>query len=153
MARDGFFVDACLLVLLVVGSANPAIIAKHRRLGEYSSEDFNLLTELIELGGGRVYVTPNTLTEASSLLRQHGEPERTRLVEELAELIQRSHEVVVVSAEAAQNEHFLRLGLTDAALLETISADRPLLTVDFDLYLAALQANEQAAENFNHWRD
>ena len=153
MARDGFFVDACLLVLLVVGSANPAIIAKHRRLGEYSSEDFNLLTELIELGGGRVYVTPNTLTEASSLLRQHGEPERTRLVEELAELIQRSHEVVVVSAEAARSEHFLRLGLTDAALLETISADRPLLTVDFDLYLAALQTNEQAAENFNHWRD
>ena len=153
MAREGFFVDACLLVLLVVGSANPSIIAKHRRLEEYSSEDFNLLTELIELGGGRVYVTPNTLTEASSLLRQHGEPERTRLVEELAELIQRSHEVVVVSAEAAQNEHFLRLGLTDAALLKTISADRPLLTVDFDLYLAALQTNEQAAENFNHWRD
>ena len=153
MPREGFFVDACLLVLLVVGATSKAIIAKHRRLEGYTLAEYKLLIELIDLGGGRVYVTPNTLTEASSLLRQHGEPERTALVEKLAELIERSHEIVVVSADAARNEHFLRLGLTDAALLETISADRPLLTVDLDLYVAALQTNERAAENFNHWRD
>ena len=153
MAQEGFFVDACLLVLLVVGATSPRIIAKHKRLDGYSSGDFDLLKEVIELGGGRVYVTPNTLTEASSLLRQHGEPERTALVEKLAELIEHSEEIVVVSARAAQNEHFVRLGLTDAALLETISAERPLLTVDLDLYLAALQTNTQAAANFHHFRD
>lgn len=153
MAQEGFFVDACLLVLLVVGATSPRIIAKHKRLDGYSSDDFDLLKEVIELGGGRVYVTPNTLTEASSLLRQHGEPERTMLVEKLAELIEYSEEIVVVSARAAQNEQFVRLGLTDAALLETISAERPLLTVDLDLYLAALQVAEGAAENFHHFRD
>ena len=153
MPQEGFFVDACLLVLLVVGATDHRIIAKHKRLDGYSSEDYSLLREVIELGGGRVFVTPNTLTEASSLLRQHGDPERTALVEKLAELIELSQEVVVVSAQAAQNDHFLRLGLTDAALLETISAERPLLTVDLDLYLAALETNEQAAQNFHHFRD
>ena len=153
MPQEGFFVDACLLVLLVVDATDRRIIAKHKRLDGYSSDDFELLREVIELGGGRVFVMPNTLTEASSLLRQHGEPERTALVEKLAELIEHSEEVVVVSAQASQNDHFLHLGLTDAALLETISADRPLLTVDLDLYLAALQITEGAAQNFHHFRD
>ena len=153
MAQEGFFVDACLLVLLVVGATNRAIIAKHRRLDGYSANDFDLLREVIDIGGGRVYVTPNTLTEASSLLRQHGEPERSSLVAKLAELIHRSHEVIVASVDAVQNQYFQRLGLTDAGLLEIISEDRPLLTVDLDLFLAALMTNDRAAVNFNHWRD
>lgn len=49
----------------------------------------------------QVLVTPNTLTEASNLLGQHGEPERSRLMDGLRYVIEESRETVVASADAA----------------------------------------------------
>ena len=149
MPPIGYFVDASLLTLLVVGSLEPELITKHRRLQGYFIEDFDLLNSL--LGNVEtIFVTPNTLTEASNLLAQHGEPERSRLLEYLRLLIERSEEIVVVSREASHNDHFQRLGLTDAALLEVVKPETPLLTVDVALYLEA-QKND-AAVNFTHLR-
>ena len=68
-------------------------------------------------------------------------------------LIEQSPEIVVASVDAARHDVFPRLGLTDAALLDVVSVDAPLLTVDLDLYVAALASGDEAAINFNHWRD
>ncbi len=152
MPPVGLFIDANLLVLLVVGSVGRDLIAKHRRLKEYTAEDYDTLVDVIDRVE-RVYVTPNTLTETSNLLAQHGEPERSFLFEKLRILIQGSEEVVVASAQASGNSAFARLGLTDAALLEAITAETPLLTVDLDLYLTALAQGDEVAVNFTHLRD
>ena len=64
-----------------------------------------------------IFVTPNTLTEASNLLHQHGEPKRSLLMDGLALLIEERDEILVASAQAAVNPYFGRLGLTDPALL------------------------------------
>ena len=149
MPSAGVFVDANLLVLFVAGNSDRGLIGRHRRLREFSVEQYDSLRRLVDRFG-KVLVIPNTLTEASNLLRLHGEPERSRLCEELRHAIDKSEEIVVVSAVAARNEHFVRLGLTDAALLEVSKPETPLLTVDLDLYLAASAANPRAAFNFNH---
>ena len=152
MAPVGLFIDANLLVLLVVGSAGRDLVAKHRRLKAYTTEDYDILVD--RLGRvDQVYVTPNTLTETSNLLAQHADPERTRFFDKLRILIQESEEIVVASAQASSNSAFGRLGLTDAALLEIVTAEAPLLTVDLDLYLAALAKGEDVAVNFTHLRD
>ena len=44
----------------------------------------------------------------------------------------------------------LRQTLTDAALLEAVTEERPLITVDLDLYLAAIAKSRNAAMNFTH---
>ena len=143
----GYFVDANLLILLVVGGVDSDIIARHRRLDDFTAEDYELL--LVVLHEVRhIFVTPNTLTEASNLVRQHREPERSRLMARLAYLIEESDEVVVASAQAAANPHFMSLGLADAALLESIGPQTPLLTVDGDLYVAALAKGAEVAVNF-----
>ncbi len=152
MSPVGLFIDANLLVLLVVGSVGRDLIAKHRRLKEYTPEDYDTLVDEIDRVD-RVYVTPNTLTETSNLLGQHGEPERARFFEELRILIRESREVVVASGQASGNSSFARLGLTDAALLEAITAETPLLTVDLELYLTALAQGDEVAVNFRHLRD
>ena len=104
MAPAGFFVDANLLVLFVVGSTGRELIAKHRRLKEYRAADYEALIRLLLRGrDGRVFVTPNTLTETSNLLGQHKEPERSRLFEKLRVLIQESKEVVVAYMGVAPN--------------------------------------------------
>ena len=112
-------------------------------------EQYESLKGLVR-GFGKLLVTPNTLTEASNLLRLHRDPERSLLCEELRNAIDKSEEIVVASAVAARNRDFVRLGLTDAALLESASPETPLLTVALDLYLAASSVNPQAAFNFNH---
>ena len=148
----GYFVDANLLILLVPGSVDPRIVAKHRRLNGFTTDDYAfLLVVLNEVS--HIFVTPNTLTEASNLLRQHGEPERSLLMDRLAYLIEESDEVVVASAQAAANPYFRQLGLTDAALLESISPQTPLLTVDGDLYVVALTKGENEAVNFRQFMD
>ena len=145
------YVDANLLVLLVAGLTGPGMIARHRRLREYTVEDYDLLARLVARAG-QVFVTPNTLTEASNLLAQHGEPERSSLLATLRSLIEVSPETVIASREASGEGAFLRLGLTDAVLLKAVSPDVPLVTVDLDLYLAAVAHGGERAINFNHLR-
>ena len=152
MPPAGFFLDANLLVLLVVGSVDQELIAKHRRLRRFATEDYERLLGLIARVE-RVFVTPNTLTETSNLLAQHRDPERSRFFDRLRFIIQESEEIVVASAVAASNRAFQRLGLTDAALLEMVTAETPLVTVDLDLYLAALAKDPYAAVNFTHLQD
>ena len=149
---DGYFLDANLLVLLVVGNENRDLIPKHRRLEHYSAEDFDILLELLE-NADRLYVTPNTLTETSKLLIQRGETERTLLMRRLQYLIHDSNEIVVASIDASSSSRYQGLGLTDAALLELATIETPVLTVDFDLYLAAIESGEERAVNLNHFRN
>ena len=149
MPPAGFFIDANLLLLLIVGSVGRDLIAKHRRLRRFTVEDFDRLINLLNRVE-QVLVTPNTLTETSNLLAQHGDPERSHFFDRLKFIIQESKEVVVASTVASRNNAFKRLGLTDAALLEVATAETPLVTVDLNLYLAALAKGQDAAVNFTH---
>ena len=150
MARKGIFIDANLLVLLVVGATDQALISKHRRLRTFMVEDYGRLVELIEQAAGQVFLTPNTLTEASNLLAQHPNPERSRFFAVLRRIIGTNEEIFVESKTASRNNAFVRLGLTDAALLEVISEETPLVTVDLDLFVAAFAEGKVAALNFTH---
>ena len=151
MPLIGYLVDTNLLLLFVVGSESPDLISKHRRLESYSEEDYSTLYSLLNQSNG-MFVTPNTLTEASNLLGQHGEPERSRLFQRLRAIIQDTHEVVISSARASAHPAFDRLGLTDTVLLEAASADTPLLTLDFQLYAAGLAKGYNMAVNFMEHR-
>jgi len=154
MPSDGYFVDSMLLTLLVVGRTDKGLISRHRRLGGYSVDDYQLLLDVIADGGGRVYTTPNTLTETSNLLWYGVEEDDTRLPRMLARLIEEGNEVVVASAAAAQETAFQRFGLTDSVLASVASPSRPLLTVDGALYgFIAAKSTTQAAVNFNHLRE
>lgn len=149
MARRGIFIDANLLVLLVVGATDQELIPKHRRLRRFMVEDYERLIELIRQAG-QVFLTPNTLTEASNLLAQHPNPERSRFFAVLRRIIGTNEEIIVESKTASRNNAFVRLGLTDAALLEVISEETPLVTVDLDLFVAAFAEGKVAALNFTH---
>ena len=151
MLPTKIYIDANLLVLLVVGATGKHLIAKHKRLNTFLIEDYEQLVNLVGQIG-HVLVTPNILTEASNLLGQHGEPERSLIFRTFRHLIEKTEEVFVDSEAAAGNSNFIRLGLTDAALLEAVSSSTPLITVDFDLYRAALTIDLAAAFNFRHYQ-
>ena len=152
MPIAGYFIDSNLLLLLVVGRSSRDIIAKHKRLRQFTTRDYDILLDLLD-GAAQVFVTPHTLAEASNLLAQHGEPERPLLFDQLRRLIHESKEVIVAGADASNHHAFKRLGLTDAALLEVITKQAQLLTVDLDLYLEAQKKEPNSAVNFTYLRD
>lgn len=151
MSASGVVVDSNLLLLLVVGLAGEEYISRHKRLAEYTVEDFRLLIQSLS-GVERVIVTPNTLTETSNFLGHIAEPDRSYLFTAFREFIGTAEEKYYASGESSRRPEFPRLGLTDSALLEAVSDAYPLLTADLNLYLAALE-NGGKAVNFNHMRE
>lgn len=146
MAPASAFIDTNLLVLLLVGSVDRNLVARHRRTRNFFPEDYDRLSEIIDTLD-QVFVTPNTLTETSNLLSGSQD---VRMMRQLSLLVQQAVEVYVASQLATNSRVFNRLGLTDAVLLESISAERPLITVDFDLFDAALAKGDKFAYNFTH---
>ena len=151
MAPSGYFVDANLLVLLVIGTAQRSLIGRHPRLKEYTANDFDVLTRLLD-AGEKVYVTPNTLTETSNLLPFGKKDLRQRFFDVLRFMIQESEEIVVASEHASTIAEFRRLGLTDAVLVDVAWKETPVITVDFDLYNAIASRDYRAAVHFNALR-
>jgi len=116
-------------VLLAAGMVSRAHIGKHKNLRVFAEEDFDVLVQLISKAT-RILVTPNTLTEASNLASQIGDPDRGRIREALRRIVNETAEHYVPSRTAAARKEFLWLGLTDAAMLELPAAETTLLTVD-----------------------
>lgn len=143
--------DANLLVLYIVGVASPDYVAKHRRLSAFVLQDFETLAGLVEQAT-QVLVTPHILAEASNLAGYIRSPARGRVMDTLAMAIGGAVEEYVPSKKAASRDEFRRLGLADAVLLELADAGITIVTVDFDLCVAAASAGATPL-NFNHMRD
>lgn len=142
--------DSNLLVLFVAGMSSREYIGRHRRLRDYSEEDFDLLVEFIRPMSALV-VTPNILTETSNLLSGIAEPARSHIADTFRQIMGSMDERFVQSTRAVEQREFPRLWLTDAAVLTELANSHVLLTADLDLYLAASQRGYSAV-NFNHLR-
>ena len=143
-------VDTNLLVLLIVGKVNRKRIEKFKRTNTYCESDFDLLFELIAQAT-ETYTVTHVMAETSNLtdLKGHeGEESRASLKKLAASLI----EPPIASTEAAQDDSFAALGLTDAAIARIARLHEcTVLTDDFNLYRYLL-TNELPVLNFTHLR-
>ncbi len=149
MPADDVLLDTNLMVLLVVGTASPNYIKRHKRLQAYTEKDYRMLVNILPTEPRRVLVTPNTITETSNLAGQIAEPARKRVFETMRALLGDMDEVYVASRRAADHVSFVRLGITDAALLHSSLNGTLLITADLDLYLEAARQGRPVI-NFNH---
>ncbi len=147
---DEIIVDTQLLVLLVVGLTSPDYIRIHRRLTDYSAADFDLLDRAVRRAS-RAIVTPHVLAEASNHLRQIGDPARSAIMATFGRVIRDATEQHVPAHLAQSHAGFVRLGITDAALLAMEHPSAVLLTADADLYIAAARSG-RPVENFRFLR-
>jgi hypothetical protein len=132
-------IDTNLLILLIVGLTSPEYIRTHRRLTPvYNRTHFELIRRLL-IQAPRVLCTSHILTEASNLLRQTGEPMRSEIMTTYSWFIQSAEEPLLPAKDAARSPSFVRLGLTDAALLSLDPKEVRVLTVDHDLHIACSQ--------------
>jgi len=109
-------VDTNLLVLLVVGSASIEYINKHKRLTEFSTDDFELLVELIGTFSD-IVMLPHILSETSNLIKQTDNPARLKIQHSFRTLVNTTTELPLPSVYGVQRSEFAELGLTDAMIL------------------------------------
>lgn len=143
--------DSNLLILLVVGAAKRSYVSQHKRLRKFDVKDFDLLSEIVAQSRG-IILSPNVITEASNLIRQAADPVRSASTRMLARIVESGDERIVSSKVAVQHPEYNSLGIADAVLLENGTQGFTLLTVDRNLYLAAIKARLKAL-NFNYLRD
>lgn len=133
-------VDTNLILLLVVGLTNIQMIPAHGNLSGYTVEDYVSLSDSITAFSD-IILLPHVLAEVSSLSRQIRDPYRTRIQEKLREFVELNGELLLPSIHAVRRSEFLRLGLTDSAILHALDITQArtncaLLTVDRDLATA-----------------
>lgn len=153
MTRE-ILLDSTVFILLLVGSTDRSFITKHKYLRDsaYSEEDFDLLLDFVG-SAKQLVVTPHVLAETSNLAKRIYQPAREEIYSALREITETLAEVGEASTVAMKRAEFVRLGLTDAALLDVASrGTATLLTDDLDLYLAASYAGYSAVK-FTHLRE
>jgi len=142
-------VDTNLLVLLVVGSVNRRRIGQFKRTSSFEEKDYDLLRDLLR--GYRIFSLAHVLSEMSNLTDLSGD-EQAQARQILREAICAIEEPIMPSRTAVQNSVYTRLGLTDAAIVESARTHGcAVLTNVLDLTLA-LQQQDLPAANFTHYR-
>ncbi|MEM6333859.1 MAG: hypothetical protein AAF823_11025 [Planctomycetota bacterium] len=143
-------IDTNLLLLLIVYSACPELVGKARRVQDFTVEDSESLVRIISASRGTA-TTTHVLTETSNLLGQVSGLDRERLMTKFKGLIYESDELCSPARRVAKNPAFVRLGITDAALVDTLDESTVLLSVDAKLVFETLNQGKLAI-NFNHYR-
>jgi predicted nucleic acid-binding protein len=146
--------DSNLLLLWIVGLADPKFIESNKRLKAYSAGDFELLTEQIS-GATELVVTPYNLAEVSNLLDLKPSRDKQPLADQFKRVVcsNRTVEIHQNTSEVTQSSHFQRLGLTDCAIA-ALDPDIVVYTADLDLYLHLCGLGRQEnAVNFSCLRD
>lgn len=143
--------DTNLFLLLIAGLCDTPIINRHKRLSNFTKEDFYLLTHTINRYE-RLLISSHCTAEVSNLIRQTSNPDKENLMLTFAEILKNCKESHIEKSLIIKDPFFVRLGTTDTGLIIKSKRSSCLLTVDHDLHQEALRKNRNSI-NFNHIRD
>ena len=150
-SQQGLIIDTNILLLYFVGTLNRLYIAKHKRTRQYLAEDFDLLSNILEIFHNRIITTPNILTEASNLLGDSTSPDQKRLWNIFMAGIKILEEKYLPSKNLCQTPMFSKFGLTDSAIIELVKDNYLVLTDDAMLF-QYLEKRRIDVINFTHLR-
>jgi hypothetical protein len=155
-ASAGLVLDANLLVLLLVGKTRRALVGSHKRLSEFSADDFDALEDIIKRFPV-ITTTPNVLTEVSNLCWGFVGDDLERYLATIINHVTIVTEEYVPSKDVISATAFAHMGLSDAVLAEIASRNLLVLTMDGRLYHFLLSLSLPTI-NFNHirtdyWKD
>lgn len=149
-AADGLVLDANIDLLFYVGQYDKSLLPRWKRTAQFVAEDFDLLTRLISYFQVR-FTTPHVLTEVCNFVGTLKEPARTgvltQIVDAVADVTERHRSAHIL----CNSPPFLRVELTDTAVLDLCHDGVGLVTDDRKLAAECYSAGLQVI-NFNHLR-
>jgi hypothetical protein len=145
----GVILDTNLMVLLAIGYFNRERISSFKRTDQYTVRDFSLVDGIIAKFERRI-TTPHILAETDNLTRQLSNREHSAVAAVMTRLIVDFFEIYSLSVNAAQNERYPILGLTDCVTVAAAS-EVLIITDDFPLYSILCHLGRDVI-NINHIR-
>ena len=145
MSRRKVALDTNVFLLFLVGLADRAAIARHKRLAAYDAGSYDLLCKLLA-NYNEIVVTPGCLAETTNLL-DSDKGSRTRCYQKLKELLESGktlNEKHVSAVKVVEAQPFMWLGFTDASYVELAEEGIPVITADFKLYQQLVSRNEES---------
>jgi hypothetical protein len=132
---SGVFIDTELLVLFLVGSVDANHIRNFGRTAKYTEEDFNKVSDFIELFRNKI-TNPYVLAETSNHLGRSNDY-RTALKTYIDLFL---HEKYLIAKELVNNISYCEIGLADTSIIETSKDTYLIFTADnrFNLYLSSM---------------
>ncbi len=112
--RRSILLDSNLLLLLVIGSIDPAWISRYKRTSHYTTEQFGLLSAIVASSQSLV-TTPHILTEVSNLANALPEDQRDEFAVQFRLIIAKFEERFVPAITLAKDKLF-RFGIADTAM-------------------------------------
>ena len=145
----GILIDTNLLLLLLIGIFNRNLIKDFKRTQMFDENDFDNLTRIISRCNNQLYTTPNILTEVTNLTDTINKD--FRFFKFLHLFIDNFIEINSPSKAIMSNSNmaFLKLGLTDASIMDIASEEILIVTVDLDMY-HLLSSHAKPVINYNH---
>lgn len=143
-------IDSNLLLLWFAGLFKRELIGTYKRLNTFSLEDFDLLAAWLK-SFRTIVTTPNILTEVSNLAGALSDRIKPHYFAAFCKYLELLQEEYVPSRQAATNQFFGRLGLTDSVIATVAEKHILVITNDFELYYRLLSLNLDVL-NFNHER-
>lgn len=144
--------DTNLLAVLLVGQLGVGYIEKNKKTRNYTSDDFDLLAELLD-SFKDIVTTPHILAETTNLIDWVTGKHRDILFAYLEYFIEKKQEIYFPAENIIENSVFNQLGLTDTGIIEVAKTNNfVIITSDLDLYNHSISQNLKAI-NFNHIRN
>lgn len=125
--RTPVLLDANLLLLLLVGTFDPALVQAFKRLTMFHQSDLLALNYFI--ADFSIMTTPHILTEVSNLANALPQSIRARFYPYMATKVHLLNEIQLASSFLVSQSEFTSFGLTDAAL-STLAQNHLLITSD-----------------------
>ena len=145
MSRRKVALDTNVFLLFLVGLADRAATARHKRLAAYDADAYDALCRLLA-SYDEIVVTPGCLAETTNLL-DSDKGSRTRCYQILKELIESGEalsEKHVPAVKVVEEKPFMWLGFTDASYVKLAEEGIPVITADFKLHQQVVAQNKES---------
>ena len=143
------FLDANVLLLLIVGSIRPDRIGG-KRLKAFRPDDFVQIADLARKAQILV-TTPHVLTEVSNHLGSGPQQLVPGGMGEFAKLVPRMEELNLAGKEAVARSEFASLGLTDTCILLLADRNTTVVTMDRHLFNRLSEKGVPAINPLHSW--
>jgi hypothetical protein len=127
-----FLIDTNVLILLLLGRADPANFGKHKRLDIFVLDDLKNLEAILRDATGFVTL-PYILAQCSDLMKI-GDRAPSAVVQMYEKFVMQAEEIDCRSKDIIESQYFRRLGLTDAAIIQLVRDRVHVVTVDYELF-------------------
>jgi rRNA-processing protein FCF1 len=144
-------IDTNLLILYLTGRYNEKLIAKSKRLSNYTSEDFFILKKYLQKFK-QFITTPHILTETSNLLSSGVTKKDPFVWETIKNALQGFEEIYVKKNFLFSLDFLSEFGITDSAIIQIAREKKVMILTDDTNLWGRLRKMQLPYENFNNLR-